>query len=319
MRAVRVLEDSSGIEVVDVAEPALAPTDVLVRVAAAGICGTDLHLMAAGMIAGLTPGHELAGHAPDGRPVAIEPVVTCGTCEYCLRGDSSICDDALAGLIGVGTDGGMAESVAVPEHLIIELPPGLDVADASLVEPTAVSVRGLQLCDLRAGAHVAVVGGGSIGLCAVAVARSMGATVELHARHDHQRAAGERLGADEPSDRPCTLVVDAAGTTGSLAESVERCSPGGTVLALATYWDDTELPGLALSSKELRLQSSIIYGRTRGFRDMDLAAGIVASNGELARAIITDRFPLEGAPEAFARAAERSSGAIKVVIEPRTG
>ena len=316
MRAVRVLEDSSGIEIVDVAEPTLESTDVRVRVAAAGICGTDLHLMAAGLIAGRTPGHEIAGYAPDGRPVAIEPVVTCGSCEYCLRGDSSICDEALAGLIGVGTDGGMAEWVAVPEHLIIELPAGLDVADASLVEPTAVAVRGLQLCDLTAGSRVTVVGGGTIGLCVVAVARSMGATVELHARHDHQRAAGERLGADEPSDHPCPLVVDAAGTTGSLAESVERCGPGGTVLALATYWHDTELPGLAMSSKEIRLQSSIMYGRTRGFRDMDLAAGIVASNRELPRALITDRFPLDGAPEAFARAAERSSGAIKVVIEP---
>ena len=316
MRAARVTEDSSGVEVVDVADPVPGPDDVLVRVAAAGICGTDLHLLASGLISGLVPGHEIAGYAPDGRPVAVEPTITCQACEYCLRGDNSLCAEALTGLMGVGADGGMAESISVPERLLVELPAGLAVGDASLVEPTAVAVRGLQLCGLAAGDRVSIIGGGTIGLCAVAVARSMGASVELVARHDHQRSAGERLGAGEPTDQPAPLVVDAAGTTGSLAEAADRCSPGGTVLALATYWDATELPGLPMSAKEISLRSSIVYGRTAGFRDMDLAATIVATTPELARALITDRFPLEGAPEAFERAGDRSSGVIKVVIEP---
>lgn len=316
MRAVRGREAGAGVEVVDVAEPVVDDDHVLVRVAAAGICGSDLHLLAAGALAGRTPGHEIAGFAPDGRAVAIEPTVTCGTCTYCIRGDTSICADAVARLIGVGSDGGMAEFVSVPSGSLVALPGGLDVADASLIEPTAVAVRGLQLADLRAGDHVTVVGGGPIGLCAVAVAVSMGATVELQARHDRQRAAGERLGAVDGSDRPCDLVVDAAGTTSSLAAAAARCRPAGTVLALATYWDQTDVPGLDLSTKEIRLQSSMMYGRTRGYRDMDLAAHVVAATPELARTVITDRFPLDGAVEAFDRAGDRRAGAIKVILEP---
>ncbi len=296
--------------------PFVGSGGVLVKVVSAGICGTDLHLMDTGLLAGRIPGHEIAGYAPDGRAVAVEPTVTCGSCEYCLRGDHSICDRAIPDFVGIGADGGMAEFVSVPESSLVELPASLHPRDACLVEPVAVSVRGLLMCRLGAGDHVAVVGGGSIGLCAVAVARAMGATVELHARHDHQKAAGERLGALEPSDRSAKLVVDAAGTTSSLTEAVHRCDRGGTVLALATYWDDTQIPGLAISGKEIRIQASMMYGRTSGFRDVDLAAAVVAAEPELARVVITDRFELDGVAKAFERAGDRTAGAIKVVLEP---
>lgn len=316
MRAVRVLDDSSGVEVVDTDRPTPGADDVVVRIAAAGICGTDLHLLHAGFMPGRTPGHELAGFAPDGRAVAIEPVVSCRTCEYCLRGDNPLCLDALPNLIGIGLDGGMAEELAVPEHLLVEIPGGLEVGDASLVEPVAVAVRGLLKAGVGAGSRVAVVGGGTVGLCATATAIEMGADVELVARHDHQRAAGERLGASEPTDEPFAVVIEAAGTSSALADAAQRCAPGGVVMVLAAYWDPAEVPGMALAEKELRLMHSLMYGRTSGVRDVDLAASIVARTPELARSVITHRFPLEGAPEAFAAAANRGDGAIKVVLTP---
>ncbi|MGI9624653.1 MAG: zinc-dependent alcohol dehydrogenase [Acidimicrobiales bacterium] len=316
MKAVRITEDGTWVEVADVDAPRADDDAVLVRVAAAGICGTDLHILGMGILGGRIPGHELAGYAPDGRPVAIEPVISCQTCEFCLRGDNPLCLDALPNLIGVGLDGGMAEAISVPAHLLVELPTGLAVENASLVEPVAVSVRGLLLAGVRPGDHIAVVGGGTIGLCAVAAALQMGATAELVARHEHQRVAGERLGASPPGDRPCEVVVDAAGTASSLADSVQLCARGGTVLVVATYWDPTELPGTSLSEKEVRLVHSIMYGRTGAVRDMDTAAGMVARTPELARAIITHRFPLDAGPQAFEAAADRSSGAIKVVLEP---
>ena len=99
--------------------------------------------------------------------------------------------------LGIGADGGMAEELVVPEGCLVALAPGVSTADACLVEPLAVAVHGLRLAQLEPTTRVAVIGGGTIGLCAVAAATHAGAQVGLRARHDVQLAAGERLGAGE--------------------------------------------------------------------------------------------------------------------------
>jgi threonine dehydrogenase-like Zn-dependent dehydrogenase len=139
--------------------------------------------------------------------------------------------------------------------------------------------------------------------------------VDLVARHDTQRAAGARLGAGEPSDG-YDLVVDAAGTKSALEQALALCRPGARLLLVATYWSGLELPGFALCLKEVDVLPASMYGRAGVARDVDVAAGALAASPELARAMITHRFPLEAAPEAFAAAADRASGAIKVVLEP---
>ena len=95
----------------------------------------------------------------------------------------------------------MAERVAVPPECLVELPAGVSVADASLIEPLAVSVHALRMVAAVPGERVLVVGGGSVGLLAVAAARAIGLQADLDARHEHQRRAGERLGAGSPSGR----------------------------------------------------------------------------------------------------------------------
>jgi len=318
MRAVRCCD--GGVEVVDL--PAPMGEGVRVRVRSAGICGSDLHLVGNTQFPiQATLGHEFAGVTDDGTAVAIEPLQPCGECEHCTSGSYQHCVRGPAMIMGTMLEGGMAEEVVVPERCLVPLPGGLSVADACLVEPTAVAVHGLLQVGLNGAQRVAVVGGGSIGLAAVAVVRASGASVDLVARHDAQRAAGERLGATSRSENDQAngtydIVVDAAGSASSLEQCVTLARPGGQMLLLATYWDGMSLPGFALCMKEIRVVPSSMYGRRSIGRDIDIAASVLASNPAIGATLITHRFPLDVAREAFETAASRSSGSIKVVLEP---
>jgi 2-desacetyl-2-hydroxyethyl bacteriochlorophyllide A dehydrogenase len=311
MKAVRVVEGTA--RVTEVAEP--AGDGVVVAIRSAGICGSDLHMIEKGYPLGGTLGHEMAGVLADGTAVAVEPLAACGECEACRRGDKQLCRRGPAMILGIGRDGGMAERVLVPPEALVRLPVGVPLPDASLVEPLAVAVHGFRRGGVKLGQRVAVVGGGTIGLCAVAVARAFGARVALVARHDHQRAAGERLGATEASGT-YAVVVDAAGTASALKRAVELATPGGKLVLLASYWNGLALPGIPLCLKEIDVHPASLYGRAGDSRDLDVAARILAENAEVARSLITHRLPLDAAPEAFRIAADRSAGAIKVVLEP---
>ena len=320
MRAVRC--SNKRIQLVDV--PAPAGDGVRVRIVSAGVCGSDLHLVQSDFDLPFTLGHELAGELDDGRPVAIEPLSPCGDCEFCLRGDYNLCRLGPSMIYGTGRDGGMAEQVRVPERALVPLPPGVAARDACLVEPLAVAEHGLRLAGVRAGSEVAVVGGGSIGLCAVAAIAGRGAQVSLLARHEQQREVGARLGARvvdaaNAGESAYDVVIDAAGTASALEEAVTLCRPGGILLLLATYWEGFQLtgpPGFQLCLKEVRVIPSSLYGASGGTRDIDRAALLLQRDPEIARALITHRYPLDAAREAFETAAQRSSGSIKVVLEP---
>lgn len=125
--------------------------------------------------------------------------------------------------LGVTADGGMAEQFRAPPGRLVPVPAGLDVRDACLVEPAAVSWHALRLAGVGTGRRVAVVGAGALGLLAAAGARRMGAEeVAVEARHPHQREAAERLGARVGAGRAYDAVVEAAGTGASLAEEASR-------------------------------------------------------------------------------------------------
>ena len=313
MRAVRV--HGGQVAVDDV--PATDGPGVRVRVRSAGICGSDLHLIEAGVIeaAQVTLGHEVAGLTDDDTPVAIEPLAPCGTCNPCLDGDYNLCRTSGAMLFGIGRDGGMADEMWVPARALVPLPAGIDVRDASLVEPLAVVVHSFRRAAVRPGQRVAVIGGGAIGLCGVAVGRALGCEVGLAARHDHQRAAGERLGASEISGH-YDVVIEAAGSESALASAVDLAKPSAQVVIPGIYWGPVALPGLTMCLKQVSLCPTTLYGRHAGGRDVDNAAALLATTPGLAPTIVTHRFPLEAVAEAFGTAANRSAGAIKVILEP---
>lgn len=289
---------------------------VRVRVAAAGICGSDLHMLSMGFPIPFTLGHEVSGITADGTPVAIEPMAPCGHCAYCVSGDYNLCVLGSQMILGVGRDGGMAEEMIVPERCLVPLPAGLAVENACLVEPLAVAVHGIGMAGLTSKHRVAVIGGGSIGLCAVAIAKVATADVCLLARHAAQKAAGERLGASLTASSEYDLVIDCAGTSESVAEAVRLCKPGATLLLLATYWGGLTLPAFEVSMKQLRILSSSSYSRHGLTRDVDVAASVMAKNPLIAQNLITHRLPLDAAEEAFAIAGNRAAGAIKVTINP---
>jgi len=319
MKAVRSIDGTP--QLVDV--PAPRGDGVRVKIQSSGICGSDLHMLDLGIFnPEITMGHEFAGQLDDGTPVAVEPVASCGACGQCAAGDYNLCHRATVDVLGFGQDGGMAEEIMVQPHQLVHLSAAAAVADACLMEPLAVCVRALRLAGFGGNQRVAIVGGGNIGLCAAAVVRHFGAPVVVLARHEAQRQAAQRLGAqapDNPEEVPAAsfdVVVDAAGTTSALQAAGRLAAPGGAISLVSTYWEGMEVPGFEVCTKEIRLIPSIMYGRHAGGRDTESAAAILAGNPEIGQAIITHRFPLDGVAEAFAVARDRSAGAIKVVLMP---
>jgi threonine dehydrogenase-like Zn-dependent dehydrogenase len=186
------------------------------------------------------------------------------------------------------------------------------------VEPCAVALHAVHLSGLHGDAppeRILVIGGGSIGLAAVAMARAHGVDVDLMARHPAQHAAGERLGARFTLADAYDVVFDCAGSQSSLDESIERVRPGGTVVVPATWFDPVQF-GVALAMKEAHLVPSYLYAHHHGMREFQEAAEELAANSDIADAIVTHRFSLDDAPEAFRVAADRAGGTIKVLILP---
>ena len=189
--------------------------------------------------------------------------------------------------------------------------------DAPIVEPASVSWHALNLAGTGPGKRVAVVGAGALGLLAVAGARRMGADdVALEARHPHQWEAGERLGARAGTDGLYDVVVEAAGTRESLARAVDLVAPHGMVVVLGVHLGTVEVNWSPLFHREAHLVPSLGYCRHDGGREMEHAAEMLAADPEIARTIITHRFPIADAAEAFRVAGDKSAGAIRVMIEP---
>ena len=286
---------------------------VLVNILTSGICGTDIHLFSSDLESPHIAGHEFAGITENGKPVAIEPYTRCGDCSSCKSGDSHLCTNSFS-CFGVDSNGGMTEQMIVPEYCLVPLKDEVQTKDACLAEPLAVAFHGLVRTNTKAHHRIAVVGAGSIGLCAVAAARYIGCEVGLHAKYDHQMDAGERLGAT-PISGTYDRVIDCAGVTGIMELCQSLANPAAWIILLSVYWDQFDMPGIPAFVKELKIFPSMMYGQTNGVRDIEEAVTILAKNPQIGDIIISHRFPLDAAKEAFNTARNRKSGAIKVVFD----
>jgi threonine dehydrogenase-like Zn-dependent dehydrogenase len=307
MRAIRSTAD--GVHVVDADRP--DGGGVRVTVTHAGICGTDVALVASGRGLDVIPGHEIAGVLDDGTRVVIEPLDPCGSCPPCSAGAYNVCvEDSWFG----GTrDGGMAEELVVPERCLVPIPDELPLADACLAEPLAVALHGLRRANAQPGERVGIVGAGSIGLLAAAAALDLGCSVSVEARYESQREMAARLGATvaEPQEG-LDLVVAAAGGSSGVEHAANLARPRGRVLVLTEPYD-AFMPASA-AFREVNAVTSLAYAGN-GRRDIEDAVGMLTRTPALAD-LITHRYPLEQAVEAFRVAADRSGGSIKVVLEP---
>jgi threonine dehydrogenase-like Zn-dependent dehydrogenase len=313
MKAVRGRE--GGVAVVEVDEPPGVRDGELLDMRATSVCASDLSYIRFGSTNIL--GHELAGVRSDGTPVVVEAIYGCLDCAQCRSGAYNLCATHGQRALGMFADGGMVEQFRAPTERLVPLPPGLDLRDASIVEPASVSWHALRLADTGPDKRVAVVGAGALGLLAVAGALRMGAEdVTLEARHPHQQEAGERLGARIGASGTYDVVIEAAGNEESLARCGQLAGPSATIAVLGVHYGPVQINWMDLFHHEARLIPSLGYCAHDGVREMEEAAAMLAEQPEIARTVITHRYALDDAAEAFAVASDKQRGAIRVVIEP---
>ena len=331
---------SGGREKIEVREtpvPAPGPGDVLVRVHACGVCGSDLHFYRGEfpIPPAVSPGHEFAGEVAEvgegvrefapGRRVVVEPLRTCRECDYCRAGDYQLCPKRV--LVGTFASGGLAEYVAIPAYTLYPLPDGLEFELAALAEPLAVVVHGLHLVDLAYGDRVVVLGCGTIGVMAALAARALGAAeITVTYRHEHQARAALAAGATRvvPADgvsslsgeKPDVVVETVGGHAETLGQAVGLVRPGGWVSILGMFTGPAQVNALTMMLNEVRTAGAIMYCRSRRLTDFETALSLIEADPERARGVITHRFPLAEADQAFRTAADKSTASIKVQVHP---
>ncbi len=337
MRAAR-LEGIDSLHVRQVAAPEPGPGEVVVRVEACGVCGTDHHILHGEYPASLpvTLGHEFAGTVAATGPgarlavgtrVAIDPNIACGVCRECRRGDICLCPRRVA--LGVDRDGGLAEYALVPETQAYQLPPAMPIEWGALCEPLACCLRGLDLATIQPGASVVVLGGGVIGQLMVQLARLAGATtVVLVTRQEGRRRLAEECGATATLDPRAgdivaliageagglapggaDVVLECAGTIETFEQSIALARRGGTVLVfgVAPQMATARVSPFDVFARELRILGSYLNPHTHG-RAVELAA-----SGQLALdPLITHRIDLSAIPAVLAVPAAR--GEVKSMV-----
>jgi threonine dehydrogenase-like Zn-dependent dehydrogenase len=272
-----VFTGPSTVVVREVDEPTPGPGEVLIDVASAGICGSELHgIQTPGFRQPpLVMGHEFAGTTADGRRVTVNPIVDCGTCDLCQRGLSQVCRHR--SIVGIHRPGAFAERVVVPERMIHELPVGMSWDAAAVVEPLANAVHVWGLAGRPAQARVGIIGAGPIGLVCLEVARRGGAGEVVVADLSPERLALAReLGATATGPRlegEFDVTIDAVGVEATHADAVARLRPGGTsvwigLMGTAAGFDSTEL-----IRQEKRVLGSFAYTDAEFGEALGMAAG----------------------------------------------
>jgi threonine 3-dehydrogenase len=342
MLAVVKPEAAPGAEIREVNIPAYGPTDVLVKVKAASICGTDLHIYewdrwAQGRIhPPLIPGHEFCGEVAafgnevtsvkEGDFVSAEMHVACGKCLLCRTGEAHICQNVK--IIGVDTDGAFAEYVVIPESNIWKLDPAIPQEYASILDPLGNAVHTVLAGDIAA-KTVAITGCGPIGLFSIAVARACGATTIFAIEvNEHRRKLASKMKADyalDPSKEDVRSIV--AEKTGGLGVDVVL-EMAGHPDAIRVAFDIIRRGGrmslLGLTSKPIPVNFSedIIFkgitiqginGRRMYQTWYQMTALLKAGKLDL-HPVITDRIPMKDFSKAMARL--KTGEASKILVYP---
>lgn len=284
----------------------------LIKVTSAGICGSDLHLIASGL-SGIVLGHEFGGLTEDGRLVAVRPTGNCGTCSPCTRGATNTCRLALNSLHGTSIDGGLADFVRVDSARLYDMPVHSDPSTIGLVEPLAVVIHGINRVTLEAGMRALVVGAGSIGLLTAAVLVDRGVLVDIMCRHPHQQTAASAVGAT-PLEFPAkdyNVSFDAVCTQQSLDTCISSTQTQGVVVEFGMIWEPITLSN-TMMLREISIVPSIFYSHDHAHHDFRSAIDVLTRNPHLASSIITHRFSIDDAVHAFDVARDRRAGAIKV-------
>lgn len=308
------------------------PGEVVLKVDACGICGTDVHIVA-GESRSRPPvvlGHEFTGVVEEGAgswapgtAAAVDPNISCGACTWCRRGLVHLCANLRA--LGVDIDGGLAQYCIVPAGQLHPVPAGMTVEQRAFIEPLSCCVHGIDRANVAAGDAVLILGGGTIGLIMLQLARAAGAARTIVVEPlKHKQEIARALGADAvvaPAeapdavrDLPCSgadVVIECAGRKESAAAAPLLARRGGTILifGVAPSGETIPMEPHLIYERELTIAGSYVNPHTFSRSITLLAAGTVRVDR-----FRIDRFPLDGAPEALA--AQREGRTIKSIVEP---
>jgi threonine 3-dehydrogenase len=353
MLAVAKTTPERGVEVIEVGVPRIGPDEVLIQVAVAAICGGDLKIYRwdpdamkkwSRLKTFAFPrilGHELSGTITEvgrevvglgvGDKVAVESHVPCGRCEFCRSGRQHLC--AQDRLVGVGLDGGFAEYAALPAHVVVKIPDELSFEQAALLEPLGVALHAVEVSGLVVGDRVAVLGCGAVGLYTALLANAGGASrivttdvspsrtelasslgLEAVLNEGGVGVATERiLGAF--SGQRAHVVFDAAGSPTTVGQALAIAATSGCVVLIGTFRG----AGLVDTSTHVVHREITVTGISgrQIFATWERLLNIVGAGLLDPTAVVTHRFPLTEAPEAFALAGAGKAG--KVLLLPRSG
>jgi L-iditol 2-dehydrogenase len=333
------------LEYMDVPDPEPGPDDVVVRVQAVGICGSDVQGYTGGTGRRIPPiimGHEAAGvidRVGDGvvglqvgEPVCFDSTIYCNRCEACGRGEYNRCAQRHVlgvSIPGMKRQGAMAELVSVPSWTVIRMPESLSFTEAALLEPVSIGAHAVNRGKVEQGATVLVIGAGTIGLFVVQAARLKRAgTVIVSDLDPGRRALALSLGADLAVDptreglietvreatggKGADVVFEVVGIPDTVQQSVSAARTGGTVVLVGNLTKLVKLDVQEVVSKELSIRGS--YASSGEYRAcMDL----VASGQVQVMPLVSEVLPLSEGQRAFDRLYQAEAGLIKIVLNPQ--
>ena len=339
-----LLSAYNHLEFVDMPAPIAGPDEVLVRVEACGICGSDVHGLDGSTGRRIPPivmGHEAAGVVAAvgsgvndiavGDRVTFDSTISCGKCHYCLHGDINLCDNRE--VIGVSCGdyrrhGAFAEYVSVPRRILYALPDELPFEEAAMLEAISVAMHAVRVSEAAAGQTALVIGAGMIGLLTLQAARAAGCSKVYVSDIDPTRLAlAVTLGADHvlpftgkqlaarvaqlTDGRGADLVFEAVGNNQSVLTAIDAARKGGTVTLIGNVAPEVTLPLQKVVSRQIRLQGSCASSG-----EYPQAIEYVASGKIKVRPLITAVAALDEGPQWFERLHAREPNLMKIVLTP---
>lgn len=339
-----LLSEYNRLEVVDVPMPRPGPNEVLVKVEACGICGSDVHGYDGSTGRRIPPiimGHEAAGTVislgqgvtgmQEGDRVTFDSTIYCGECDYCRKGEVNLCNNRQ--VLGVSTPdfsrpGAFAEYVVVPRHVMYSLPQTVEATQAAMIEPLAVAVHAVSLATTGPETTALVVGAGMIGLLVMQVLkeRKCGKIFVVDIDDTRLRAAKE-LGASETINAKSADVLavlgrftgaqgvdvafEAVGSTPTVKSAIENVRKGGTVVLIGNVSPAVEIPLQIVVSRELTL-----HGSAASAGEYPECIDLLARGAVKVDSLISAVAPLEQGAEWFERLHAREPNLMKVILDP---
>ena len=331
------------LELIDAPVPSPGPGEVLVRVAACGICGSDVHGYdgsSGRRIPPIVMGHEAAGTVTSvglgvtgfsqGDRVTFDSTIYCGSCSHCLRGEVNLCDRRQ--VLGVSCSdyrraGAFVEFVVVPSRIIYRLPDNLSFAEAAMLEAVAVAVHAVSLTPISAGSRALVLGAGTIGLLTLQALRAAGCSRVFVADIDESRlklarnaGASETFLADSnlaaqvrnrTAGAGVDIAIEAVGRNETVAASIDCVRKGGTVTLVGNISPEVTLPLQKVVTRQIRLQGSCASAG-----EYPRAIELLASGAIQVKPLISAIAPLQEGPQWFERLYAREANLMKVVLTP---